>query len=73
MIEIILGFTLGYAVPMFLLKWYAGKRPQVDAQLRSTEQSKGRARSDAGSAPSSRRQPAVIREACFRVHFSEDD
>jgi hypothetical protein len=41
MIEMILGFTLGYAVPMFLLKRYiAGKRRQVEAQLRSTEHRK---------------------------------
>jgi hypothetical protein len=54
----ILGFTLGYAVPMFLLNRYiAGKRRQVEAQLRSTEHRKA----EPGPTPGSLRPVAAGR------------
>jgi hypothetical protein len=50
MIEIILGFTLGYAVPMFLLKRYiARKRRQLEAQSPSTEHRRAEPRPTPGS------------------------
>jgi hypothetical protein len=58
MIEVILGFTLGYAVPMFLLKpCIASKRRQVEAPLRSTEHRKA----EPGPTPGSLRPVAAAR------------